>query len=148
MSPAHTTPTPARVLIVDDHLVLCRSIRRHLEQDQDLTVCGVIQEAAEVPQAVEELNPDVVLLDLTLGDEDGLSVARSLRTHYRELPILILSIHRESLYAEPALKAGANGYLMKSDASENLLTALHTVLEGQTYLSAGLAQRLRIHSDN
>ena len=131
MSKYFSKSSPARVLIVDDHPALCRSLRRHLEQDPTLTVCGVVQQA----------DPDVVLLDLTLGEDDGLSVAREIRSSSLAPSILVLSIHRESLYAESALEAGASGYLEKSDASENLLTALHTVLEGHTYLSTRARDR-------
>ena len=141
MSKYFSKSSPARVLIVDDHPALCRSLRRHLEQDPTLTVCGVVQQADGVALAVEDLDPDVVLLDLTLGEDDGLSVAREIRSSSLAPSILVLSIHRESLYAESALEAGASGYLEKSDASENLLTALHTVLEGHTYLSTRARDR-------
>lgn len=136
---------PARrtVLIVDDHPIVRQGLARMIEAAPDLAVCGEVENLAEARRAIRELQPDVVIVDLTLGQGDGLELVRDARAHHPRLPMLVLTMHEETIYAERMLAAGARGYIMKEAASEQLLTALRRVLAGKVYLSDALEARLR-----
>ena len=117
-SPAPTSgPTNAkrkarRVLIVDDHPIVRQGLRRVMENEDDLTVCGEAESARDARIAIKELNPDVVIADISLKQGDGIELVRDVRAHHPQLPILVLSMHDETIYAERMLSAGANGYIM------------------------------------
>jgi DNA-binding NarL/FixJ family response regulator len=131
-----------RVLIVDDHPIVRMGVRAILEQAQRFEVCG---EAGSVPEALRLLsaeNPDVTLLDLTLGGRDGADFVSQCLRICPQTRILVLSQHDESLYAERVLKAGAHGYLMKGEALDDLLDAVETVLRGEIAVSARMNARL------
>lgn len=132
-----------RVLIVDDHPIVRHGLCRMIEAAPDLAVCGEAETEADAKRAIRELQPDVVIVDLTLGHGDGLELVRDVRAQLPKLPMLVLSMHDESIYAERMLAAGARGYIMKEAASDQLLIALRRVLSGKVYLSEALANRLR-----
>jgi DNA-binding NarL/FixJ family response regulator len=131
-----------RVLIVDDHPIVRQGLRWMIEESDDLRVCGEAESVADARRLVDELAPDVVVVDLTLGQGDGLELVREVHGRQPGLPMLVLSMHEEEIYAERLLAAGAMGYIMKQAASDQLLTALRTVLAGDRYLSASLRARL------
>ncbi|MGD9598125.1 MAG: response regulator [Steroidobacteraceae bacterium] len=135
--------TRRRVLIVDDHPIVRHGLGRMIEAAPDLEVCGEVENVADAKRAIRELHPDVVIVDLSLGQGDGLELIRDARAHHPRLPMLVLSMHEESIYAERLLAAGARGYIMKEAASDQLLIALRRVLSGKVYLSEALAVRLR-----
>ncbi len=110
-----------RVLIVDDHPIVRQGLRRVMENEEDLIVCGEAETARDARTAIKELNPDVVIADISLKQGDGIELVRDVRAHYPQLPILVLSMHDETIYAERMLSAGANGYIMKQAASEQFL---------------------------
>jgi DNA-binding NarL/FixJ family response regulator len=124
-----------RVLIVDDHPIVRQGLRRLIEQEDDLTVCGEAETTREAKTAIRELKPDVVIVDISLKQGDGIELVKDARAHYAQLPILVLSMHDETIYAERMLSAGANGYIMKQAASDQFLVALRRVLEGGIYVS-------------
>ena len=132
--------TPARILIVDDHSTVRRTLRNFLEAEEDFEVCAEAEASDEAMRAIERTKPNLVLLDLSLGDSNGLSLAKSIRASHAELPILILSLHSESIFANAAIHVGANGYLMKSEASEHLVEAIRCVLRGELYMSENMRQ--------
>ena len=139
------TPAPAdkrKVLLVDDHPVVRLGIRQLIDQQPDLTVCGQAEDAQEALEGVARLRPDVVVLDLTLKDSDGLEVLKDICALHPAVPVLILSIHAESIYAELALRAGARGYVMKSEPLANVVAAIRRVLAGGIYLSESMAARV------
>lgn len=125
----------SRVLIVDDHPIVRQGLRRLIEQEEDLTVCGEAETTREAKSAIRELKPDVVIVDISLKQGDGIELVKDARAHYPTLPLLVLSMHDESIYAERMLSAGANGYIMKQAASDQFLVALRRVLEGGIYVS-------------
>jgi DNA-binding NarL/FixJ family response regulator len=135
-------PVQRRVLIVDDHPIVRQGLRRMIEPESDLVVCGEVQTEREARTAIRALAPDVVIVDISLGQGDGLELVRDVHAQQPELPMLVLSMHDELIYAERLLAAGASGYIMKQAASDQLLVALRTVLEGGTYLSESLASNL------
>lgn len=136
-------PARRRVLIVDDHPIVRHGLARMIEASPDLAVCGEVETVADAKHAIRTLEPDVVIVDLTLGQGDGLELVRDVRAQRSGLPMLVLSMHEESIYAERMLAAGARGYIMKEAASEQLLIALRRVLAGKVYLSEALTARLR-----
>jgi len=131
-----------RVLIVDDHPIVRQGLRRMIEREADLTVCGEAQTEREARAAIRELIPDVVIVDISLAQGDGLELVRDIHAQKPDLPMLVLSMHDETIYAGRLLAAGASGYIMKQAASEQLLVAVRRVLEGGTYVSEALANTL------
>ncbi|HEY6484052.1 MAG TPA: response regulator transcription factor, partial [Steroidobacteraceae bacterium] len=131
-----------RVLIVDDHPIVRQGLRRMIDPEPDLVVCGEVQTEREARSAIRALDPDVVIVDISLGQGDGLELVRDVHAQQPALPMLVLSMHDELIYAERLLAAGASGYIMKQAASELLLIALRQVLAGGTYLSEALAASL------
>jgi DNA-binding NarL/FixJ family response regulator len=124
-----------RVLIVDDHPIVRQGLRRLIEQEEDLSVCGEAETTREAKTAIRELKPDVVIVDISLKQGDGIELVKDARAHHPQLPILVLSMHDETIYAERMLSAGANGYIMKQAASDQFLVALRRVLDGGIYVS-------------
>ena len=133
---------PARVLIVDDHPVVRRGLAQVLGGTDDLAFCGEAETAADALHAVAETGPDVAVVDLTLKGKGGLELVKDLHARHPGLPVLVLSMHDESLYAERALRAGARGYIMKDGRMEDVVGALRPVLAGRVYLSERMTSRL------
>lgn len=124
-----------RVLVVDDHAVVRYGLAQLLNRESDLVVCGEEEDAGNALDAIRGLNPDLVVADLSLKDSSGLELARNIKAEFPSLPILVISAHDESIYADVALRAGAMGYLAKDDALENVVAAARRVLSGDIYLS-------------
>jgi DNA-binding NarL/FixJ family response regulator len=141
-------PAPRRVLIVDDHPIVRHGLTRMIEAEDDLTVCGEVESEADARRAIRELVPDVVIVDLSLQHGDGLELVRDAHAHHPTLPMLVLSMHDETIYAERLLAAGARGYIMKQAASDQLLIALRRVLGGEQYLSDTLMRRAADRGDD
>jgi DNA-binding NarL/FixJ family response regulator len=131
-----------RVLIVDDHPIVRQGLRRVMENEEDLTVCGEAETARDARIAIRELNPDIVIADISLKQGDGIELVRDVRAHHPQLPILVLSMHDETIYAERMLSAGANGYIMKQAASEQFLVSLRRVLDGGIYVSEAVGNNM------
>jgi DNA-binding NarL/FixJ family response regulator len=124
-----------RVLLVDDHPIVRQGLALLIDREADLSVCGEADGAHSAFHAIETLRPDIVLLDISLNGPDGLEVLKEMRMKSGSLPVLILSMHDESIYAERAMRAGANGYIMKQEATEKVLIAIRRILQGDVYLS-------------
>jgi len=133
---------PARILIVDDHPAVREALTMRLANLAGLVVCG---EAADVPDAlrlVAELHPDLVIVDITLKDSNGLDLIKQIKYQYHHVRTLVWSMHGESLYAERSLRAGAMGYINKQQATEKIVEAIHRVLDGKVYLSDDMTDRI------
>jgi DNA-binding NarL/FixJ family response regulator len=113
-----------------------------INREQDLVVCGEAEEAQAAMKAIAAKRPDILIADISLNGPDGLDLLKNLRTLYPDLPVLILSMHDESIYAERALRARANGYIMKQEATEKVLVAVRRILSGDIYLSDRMANKL------
>ena len=133
--------TVRRVLIVDDHPIVRQGLRAMIDAEADLKICGEAQSERGARIAVRELLPDVVIVDLSLEEGDGISLIRDLHAHHPGIALLVLSMHDEAIYAERLLAAGAAGYIMKQAAADQLITALRAVLRGDTYLEPRRAQQ-------
>jgi len=130
------------VFIVDDHPLLRQGLALLVNREPDLAVCGEAEEAQAAMREIAAKKPDILIVDISLNGPDGLDLLKNLRTLYPNLPVLILSMHDESIYAERALRARANGYIMKAEATEKVLVAVRRILGGDIYLSDRMADKL------
>ena len=131
-----------KVLLVDDHPVMTDGLSFLLQREADLEVCGTAHTLQQARDFLDQQTPDLIVSDLTLPDGNGIDFVKSLRSRLPNLPILVLSMHDEILYAERALRVGARGYLMKATASTVVVDAIRTVLEGNLYFSEEIANKL------
>ena len=134
--------TKSNLFLVDDHPMVREHLRALIQQEADLTVCG---EAADAPTAlslVQQLRPDLVILDISLKRSHGLELLKNLKALHPEIPVLVLSMHDEAIYAERMLHAGAKGYITKEEATVNVMSAIRKVLAGQVYLSERMLARM------
>ena len=131
-----------KVLLVDDHPIVRQGLALLIDREVDLSVCGEAEGAHTAYHAIEALKPDIVVLDISLSGPDGLDVLKEIRMKTAELPVLILSMHDESIYAERAMRAGANGSIMKQEATEKVLVAIRRILQGDVYLSDRLTNTM------
>ena len=132
----------SRVMIVDDHPILREGLAQMIDQEKDLEICGQFEEADKAFRAVEQVKPDVAIVDISLRGSNGLELIKNFKAVHPEIPVLVLSMHDEGLYAERALRAGASGYIMKQEATEKVMVALRKVLQGEIYLSEKLGTKL------
>jgi len=131
-----------QILIVDDHPIVREGLVQQLNREPDLMVCAEASNAAQAISAVVEHQPDLVLVDLNLPGRGGLELIRDIRALRPKLPMLVLSMHDESVFAERVLRAGGRGYLSKEAAGEQLLKAVRRVLAGEIYVSHTVSTRL------
>jgi DNA-binding NarL/FixJ family response regulator len=130
------------VFVVDDHPLLRQGLALLINREADLAVCGEAEEAKAAMKAIAARQPDILIADISLNGPDGLDLLKNIRALYPGLPVLILSMHDESIYAERALRARANGYIMKQEATEKVLVAVRRILGGDIYLSDRMANKL------
>ena len=146
-STASRTPGPAapvagaksRIFIVDDHTMFREGMKQLIDREPDLTVCGDAADVAEALRSIPELKPDLVIVDLSLAGSPGLDLIKTLRAQYTHLPVLVVSMHEESLYAERVLRAGASGYITKHQGPGEVVEAVRRVLGGEVYVSDKMA---------
>ncbi len=134
-APAIKAARKARIVVVDDHPLFCEGVVQLINRQTDLACCAVAANVAATRAAVLKHKPDLVLLDLRLGNEDGLELIKDLKNQFPTIPILVVSQYDEALYAERALRAGALGYVMKEEAAAEVLSAIRAVLAGELYVS-------------
>jgi len=130
------------VFVVDDHPLLRQGLALLINREADLVVCGEAEEAKAAMKAIAARQPDILIADISLNGPDGLDLLKNIRALYPDLPVLVLSMHDESIYAERALRARANGYIMKQEAAEKVLVAVRRILAGDIYLSDRMANKL------
>ena len=130
-----TDENKTRILIVDDHPIVRQGLENLINHENDLTVCQQVENAHQAMKAIDKLKPDMIIVDISLKEKNGLELIKDIKIQHPDLPALALSMHDESLYAERVIRAGAKGYIMKQQATENIVKAIHRVLGGQIYLS-------------
>lgn len=131
-----------RILLVDDHAVVRYGMAQLISREKDLSVCGEEEDASVALRAIERLKPDLVIADISLKDSSGLELMRNIKAQYPKLPVLVVSAHDETVYAEVAFRAGAMGYLMKGSPIDRVVPAIRRVLSGNIYVSEDLGARL------
>jgi DNA-binding NarL/FixJ family response regulator len=132
-----------RILLVDDHPVLRKGLVRLIDSKDEFVVCGEASTAVDAMALVRELEPHLVIVDIGLPGTSGIELTKTIRAEFPDLPVLILSMHEEALYATRALRAGAMGYIVKQDAIDNIANALREALNGRRYLSPVIAAQLQ-----
>ena len=137
MSKKQTKKT--QIFIVDDHAMFRDGLRQLIDREADLVVCGDAAEATSALEEITRLKPDLVIVDISLSGESGIDLIRTIKDQHEELPVLVVSMHEESLYAERALHAGALGYVMKQEPAKVLKAAIRKVLNGDMHLSERMA---------
>lgn len=133
------------VFVVDDHPIVRQGLTLLINREADLAVCGEAEEMHSALRAIQAMRPDILIVDISLNGPDGLELLKNIRITAPRLPVLILSMHDESIYAERALRAGANGYIMKQEATEKVLVALRRILSGELYVSDRIANSMLRH---
>jgi DNA-binding NarL/FixJ family response regulator len=128
----------SKVFLVDDHPIVRQGLALLINREPDMVICGEADSAPAALQSIPAASPDVVVVDISLDGPDGLDLLKAIRLKDPVLPVLILSMHDESSYAERSLRAGANGYIMKQEATEKVLIAIRRILQGKVYLSERL----------
>jgi len=134
--------TRATVLIVDDHPIVRQGLKLLIDQEPDLIVCGEAENARSVLPAIHDLKPSIAVIDLSLGRDSGIELIKTIRLQHPDLPLLVLSMHDETLHAERALRAGAKGYIMKQEAPEKVIVAIRQVLQGKIYVSDAMSAKM------
>lgn len=136
------TPKQSTVVVVDDHPIVRQGLAQMINREPDLMVVGEAEEARSALQIIATLRPDIVIIDISLNGPSGLDILKTIRQTDPAMRVLILSMHDEMVYAERALRAGANGYIMKHEATEMVLVALRRILGGEVYVSNRVANRM------
>jgi DNA-binding NarL/FixJ family response regulator len=131
-----------RILLVDDHPMVRQGLARLINDEADLCVCGEADSASAALAMLNSVQPDLAVVDISMGGVDGIELVKELRNVRPQMPTLVLSMHDESLYAERVLRAGAKGYVTKQEAPDKVMTAIRRVLAGDVYVSQKIASRL------
>jgi len=141
-NPKCDQPEAKRIVIVDDHPLFRKGLEQLINSENGFAICGEAGNAAEAMEVIRKLNPDLAIVDLSLPGANGIELIKNIRSEFSVLPILVLSMHDESLYALRALRAGAEGYVMKHEAMVNVIHAIHEVFNGRPYLSPAMAAQV------
>lgn len=136
-------PKPkTKVFIVDDHPMMRQGLAQLINNELDLQVAGEAETAEQAVSAINEAKPDLVLADVTLTGKSGVELIKDIHALRPDLPVLVISMHDESLYAERVLRAGGRGYIMKQEGGKQIMTAIRQVLGGQVYVSPKMSARI------
>ena len=141
-NPKCDLPEAKRIVIVDDHPLFRKGLEQLIQSEDSFAVCGEANNAPEAMDVIRKLNPDLAIVDLSLPGANGIELIKNIRAEFSKLPILVLSMHDESLYALRALRAGAEGYVMKHEAMANVIQAIREVFSGRPYLSPAMAAQV------
>jgi DNA-binding NarL/FixJ family response regulator len=141
--PEKTDPAAkTKVFLVDDHPLVREWLTQLIQRESDLAICGEAEDTQEALEKIAATKPDIVIADISLKSTHGLELVKDLQVRAPSLPVLILSMHDESLYAERVLRAGAKGYITKQEATKKILLAVRQILAGQIYISEKMASNM------
>ena len=132
----------ARIMVVDDHAVVRQGVTLLINQEPDLVVCAEADNATQALDAIEKQQVDLAIIDISLEGTDGVQLTKTIKSQYPELPVLILTMHDEALYAKRAFRAGARGYITKYEAAETVITGIRLMLSGEDYISETMMQKI------
>jgi DNA-binding NarL/FixJ family response regulator len=141
-NPRCDEPSTKRIVIVDDHPLFRKGLEQLIRSDGSFEVCGEAGNAREAMDVVRQVEPNLAIVDISLPGTNGIELIKNIRAEFAKLPILVLSMHDESLYALRALRAGAQGYVMKHEAMANVVQAIHEVFSGWPYLSPAMSAQV------
>jgi DNA-binding NarL/FixJ family response regulator len=141
---SETVARKSRVFVVDDHPLVREGLANLLNAQDDLMVCGDAEDSPQAINRIRTARPDVALIDISLKNESGLELVKQLRSQFPQVALIVLSMHDEALYAERVLCAGAQGYVMKREASKNVLASIRRVLDGGVYVSGRVTSRMAL----
>ena len=139
---SQSAPDKKRILLIDDHRMMREGLRQLISHEPDLRVCCEAADARQALACIAKGKPDLALLDISLPDKNGLELLKDIRALDPRLPVLVVSMHDENLYAERVLRAGGRGYIMKHEGGEKLMQAMRHVLAGQAYVSGPMSSRI------
>ncbi|MGA2244313.1 MAG: response regulator transcription factor [Verrucomicrobiota bacterium] len=145
------SPVKSRIFLVDDHAMFREGLRQLIEREPDMAVCGDAADATAALAGIAATTPDLAIVDISLGGTSGIELIKTIKSQYEDLPVLVVSMHEESLYSERALRAGAMGYVMKHEPSKTVKTAIRKVLDGDLFLSPKMSSSMvskLIHGTN
>lgn len=131
-----------KILIVDDHPIFTMGMSELVNQEKDFSVCAVAEDIAGAREAIRKHAPEMAIIDITLARDNGLDLVKEIASGPRPIPVLVLSMHDEAVWAERALRAGAKGYIMKKEASESVISALRNIARGKIHVSANMMSLL------
>ncbi|HEV2328724.1 MAG TPA: response regulator transcription factor [Verrucomicrobiae bacterium] len=134
--------TKTKVLLVDDHPTMREGLMRVIEREADMAVCGEAESIQRALEVVEMSKPDIAIVDISLAGQNGIELIKDLKVRHPHLPVLVHSMHDESVYAERSLRAGAKGYISKKEPPQKLLQAIRDVLHGEISLSATMTRHI------
>jgi DNA-binding NarL/FixJ family response regulator len=133
---------PTRILIVDDHPLMRQGIGQLINAEKEMIVCGEAEDANKAIDAIATTKCDIAIIDISLKGSSGIELLKNIKVRYPKLPVLVLSMHDEAVYAQRALRAGASGYIMKQEGAEKVLIAVRKILNGEVYVSERLGARM------
>ena len=131
-----------RIVIIDDHPLFRKGLEQLIASSDGFAVCGEAANAVEGLSTLRKLKPDLAIVDISLPGTNGIELIKNIRAEFPKLPVLVLSMHDESLYALRSIRAGAQGYVMKQEALENVVRALYEIMDGRPYLSPAMSAKL------
>lgn len=131
------------IMIVDDHPIVANGIQQLIDREPDMKVINSVQDADSAVKSIDKTTPDLIIVDISLkGSTNGIDLIKVLKKRYPKIKALVLSMHDENLYAERAIKAGAKGYIMKNDLTDNIIRAIRIIMKGNLYLSENITSKL------
>ena len=131
-----------RVFIVDDHPLVRQGLAQIIGSQEDLEVCGEAEDSSSAMRGIDSAKPDVIIVDISLQGNNGLELIKNVKAIHERIPILVFSMHDESIYAQRALRAGAKAYVMKKESSEKIVEAIRKILKGEIYVSSRVADQV------
>ena len=132
----------SKILVVDDHAIVRRGLSLLVNQEPDLVVSAEAEDADQALQVIDERPVDLAVVDISLNRVNGIELTEKIKSQYPHLPVLILTMHDEAIYARRAFEAGAEGYITKHEAAETIITAIRLMLAGKHYVSKNMAQKI------
>lgn len=131
-----------RVFIVDDHPLVRQGLAQIIESQDDLELCGEAEDSSTAMRGIEQTKPDAIIVDISLQGNNGLELIKNVKAIHEHVPILVFSMHDESIYAQRALRAGAKGYVMKKESSEKIVDAIRRIIKGEIFVSPRVADQV------
>lgn len=141
----HSTNQKRKIMLVEDHPIFRLGLRELINQENDLAVCGEAEDKVRAWNEIQRIKPDLVVLDISLKDGDGISLIRDIAKNFRNMPVLVVSMHDESIFAERSLIAGAKGYINKRETSVSIIEAIHCLLKGKVFVSEHIKEEILHH---